>query len=43
MLTSTAEEKEEQGTFEKLQYLQKLIKEESSTRELCNTFLLIIL
>lgn len=30
------EEKEEQGTFEKLQYLQKLIKEESSTRELCN-------
>ena len=42
MLTSTAEEKEEQGTFEKLQYLQKLIKEESSTRELCNNIIIII-
>lgn len=42
MLSSTVEEKEEIGTFEKLQYLQKLIKEESSTRELCNNIIIII-
>ncbi len=42
MFSSTVEEKEEIGTFEKLQYLQKLIKEESSTRELCNNIIIII-
>ena len=42
MLSSTVEEKEEIGTFEKLQYLQKLIKEESSTRELCNNIIITI-